>query len=248
MSLYYTYTKPHRDLTRSTRLLGPDHKNPRGVFDAPVFCSEVLMVFGSRNRLRVLVFVDYSNFRPSMDRAEPGFRIDLRPLGRSLAEAAREVVEPEFELVYQGLRLYGSYDPDSQAGESQRKWYEVTASGTPGVTPVVVPRQRKRNGPMCPSCHVEASRCASCDSSMRGTEEKGVDTRMATDLISTAWDSAYDVAVLVSSDRDFIPVVNFLETRVVKVIHGAFPPAAADLSRACWAHIDIPSLREHFRR
>ena len=205
------------------------------------------MVSTSRNRLRVLVFVDYSNFRPSMERAEPGFRIDLKPLGRCLAEAAREVVEPEFELAYQGMRLYGSYDPDSAAGENQRKWYAVTASAIPGVSPVVVPRQRKRNGPICPGCHTEFSECASCGSDMRGTEEKGVDTRMATDLISAAWDGAYDVAVLVSSDRDFIPVVNFLETRVVKVVHGAFPPAAADLSRACWARIDIPTLREQFR-
>lgn len=206
------------------------------------------MVSPSRNRLRVLVFVDYSNFRPSMERVEPGFRIDLKPLGRCLAEAARKVVEPEFELAYQGLRLYGSYDPDSAAGENQRKWYEVTASAIPGVSPIVVPRQRKRNGPICPSCHAEFSECTSCGSDMRGTEEKGVDTRMATDLISAAWDGAYDVAVLVSSDRDFIPVVNFLETRVVKVVHGAFPPAAAaDLSRACWARIDIPTLREQFR-
>lgn len=205
------------------------------------------MVSVSRNRLRVLVFVDYSNFRPSMERVEPGFRIDLKPLGRCLADAAREVIEPEFELAYQGLRLYGSYDPDSQAGENQRKWYEVTASAIPGVSTIVVPRQRKRNGPICPRCRAEMSKCPSCGSDILGTEEKGVDTRMATDLISAAWDGAYDVAVLVSSDRDFIPVVNFLETRVVKVVHGAFPPYAADLSRACWARIDIPSLREKFR-
>ena len=134
-----------------------------------------------------------------------------------------------------------------EPGENQRKWYEVTASAIPGIFPIVVPRQRKRNGPVCPSCHAEVSQCASCGSDMRGTEEKGVDTRMATDLISAAWDGAYDVAVLVSSDRDFVPVVNFLETRVVKVVHGAFPPYAADLSRACWARIDIPSLREQFR-
>ena len=82
---------------------------------------------------------------------------------------------------------------------------------------------------------------------MRGTEEKGVDTRIVTDLISMAWDGVYDVAVLVSSDRDFIPVVRFLETRAVKVVHGAFPSYAADLSRACWARIDVPLLRDRFR-
>ena len=48
---------------------------------------------------------------------------------------------------------------------------------------------------------------------MRGTEEKGVDTAIATDMMRLAWDSNYDVAVLVSSDRDFIPVVQSLETK-----------------------------------
>ena len=44
---------------------------------------------------------------------------------------------------------------------------------------------------------------------MRGTEEKGVDTHIATAMISLAWIDNYDVGVLVSSDRDFIPVVEF---------------------------------------
>ena len=200
-----------------------------------------------RNSFRVLVFVDYSNFRPSMERVELGFRIDLRPLGRCLADAAREVVEPGFELAYQGLKLYGSYDPETLAGATQRNWYEAMASSFAGVYPVVVPRQRKRSGATCPSCFSGMDVCASCGASMRGMEEKGVDVRIATDMISMAWEGAYDVAVLVSSDRDFIPVVNFLATRVVKVVHGAFPPVASELSRACWAGIDVSRLREQFR-
>ena len=82
---------------------------------------------------------------------------------------------------------------------------------------------------------------------MRGTEEKGVDTRIVTDMISLAWVGNYDVAVLVSSDRDFIPVVEFLQTRGIKVVHGAFPPQAHALTGRCWGHIVIPDLRERFR-
>ena len=83
---------------------------------------------------------------------------------------------------------------------------------------------------------------------MRGTEEKGVDTAIATDMMSLAWDDNYDVAVLVSSDRDFIPVVQSLETKGVKVIHGAFPPQASELTKACWGSIDLPNLSEKCRR
>ena len=83
---------------------------------------------------------------------------------------------------------------------------------------------------------------------MRGTEEKGLDVRMATDMISLAWVDNYDIAVLVSSDRDFIPVAAFLETRGIKVIHGAFPPQGSELTGRCWGSINLPRLRDEFRR
>ena len=83
---------------------------------------------------------------------------------------------------------------------------------------------------------------------MRGTGEKGVDVRMATDMISLAWVDNYDIAVLVSSDRDFVPVAEFLETKGIKVIHGAFPPKGKEVSKKCWGSINIASIRESIRQ
>jgi uncharacterized LabA/DUF88 family protein len=82
---------------------------------------------------------------------------------------------------------------------------------------------------------------------MRGTEEKGVDVRMATDMIMLAWVDSYDVAVLVSSDADFVPVAAFLQTKGKKIIHGQSPPRGALLSQKCWGSIDVIKLREKFR-
>lgn len=90
--------------------------------------------------------------------------------------------------------------------------------------------------------------CPNCGKDMRGSEEKGVDTRIATAMISLAWADNYDVAVLVSSDRDFIPVVEFLETKGIKVVHGGFPPQGSGLSQRCWGAIAIPNIRDRFRR
>ena len=83
---------------------------------------------------------------------------------------------------------------------------------------------------------------------MRGTEEKGVDTRIVTDMMSLAWADNYDVAVLVSADRDFVPVAEFLQTRGIKVLHGAFPPKGAVLPQKCWGSINVPRIRATFRR
>ncbi|MDE0527539.1 MAG: NYN domain-containing protein [Truepera sp.] len=89
--------------------------------------------------------------------------------------------------------------------------------------------------------------CPGCGADMRGTEERGVDVRMAIDMISLAWVDNYDSAVLVSSDRDFVPVAEFLETRGIKVIHCAFPPKGSELTARCWGSINVPRLRERFR-
>lgn len=48
------------------------------------------------------------------------------------------------------------------------------------------------------------------DSSTYITEEKGTDINIAVNMISKAYTNAYDVAVLVSGDTDYVPVVNQL--------------------------------------
>jgi hypothetical protein len=68
-----------------------------------------------------------------------------------------------------------------------------------------------------------------------------------TDMISLAWANAYDVAMLISADRDFVPVADFLQTKGIKVVHGAFPPKGSHLSRSCWGNLDITTMMPTFR-
>ena len=82
---------------------------------------------------------------------------------------------------------------------------------------------------------------------MRGTEEKGVDVRIATDMIMLAWVDSYDAAVLVSADADFVPVAQFLQTKGKKVVHAQFPPKGSHLSQKCWGSIDMTQLLDRFR-
>jgi uncharacterized LabA/DUF88 family protein len=78
--------------------------------------------------------------------------------------------------------------------------------------------------------------------------EKGVDTAMVTDLFSQAWESAWDVAVLISSDRDFIPAVEMLSRKGYRVINAHFPPIGMDLAKSCWASIDLSKALPHIAR
>ena len=83
---------------------------------------------------------------------------------------------------------------------------------------------------------------------MVGTEEKGVDTLIATEMIRLAWEDTYDVAVLVTLDADFIPAVEFLDQKGKKVIQGGFPPKGQGLAKACWASLDLFAKRAEFER
>ena len=198
-------------------------------------------------RHRVRVFVDFWNYSLSMRDVDKYFRTDWAKLGSVLSSAAAKVVNPTEAGEYQGLNFYGSYDPASDGDRKLHRWATTVVDTFPGVNVSIVPRQKKRSPPRCPACYDEVPTCPSCGADMRGTEEKGVDVRMATAMISLAWADNYDIAVLVSSDKDFVPVTEFLETKGVKVIHGAFPPNGAQLTQKCWGSINIADLRESFR-
>lgn len=199
-------------------------------------------------RLRVRIFVDFWNFTLSLRDHDGEFKADWQRLGPELTRAAGGLVEPGGLAHYEGMHVYGSYDPAKPSDAKLQHWFTNTLDRMPGINVILLERQRKRNPPRCPHCQAETPICHNCGRDMRGTEEKGVDTRMATDLISLAWSESYDVAVLVSADRDFVPVAEFLQSRGIKVVHGAFPPSGSQLSQKCWGSLSLPGLMPTFRR
>lgn len=198
--------------------------------------------------LRIRVFVDFWNFSLSLRDADSSFKIDWQKIGVALAKEAGSIVDPDVPVIYEGMHVYGSYDPGKAHDAKLKHWFTNTLDKMAGINVVLQERQRKKGYPKCPSCQSEVTVCAVCGADMRGTEEKGVDTRIATDMISLAWANGYTCAVLVSSDRDFVPVAEFLQTRGIKVVHGAFPPSGSALTQKCWAHLNLPRLRSAFQR
>ena len=56
------------------------------------------------------------------------------------------------------------------------------------------------------------------------------------------------IAVLVSADRDFVPVAEFLQNEGLKVVHGCFPPKGSHLSQKCWGNLNITKMMPAFKR
>ncbi|WP_207187359.1 NYN domain-containing protein [Rhodospirillum rubrum] len=197
-------------------------------------------------RYRCMIFVDFWNFTLSMKTVEEAFPCDWKALPYVLTKEAGYQVDPSASTEYRGMRVYGSFDGKGDA--NLRKWVKTKLETFPGVSIKFVDRQKKMSGPKCPICYKVIGKCPYCGNDMRGTEEKGVDTAIVTDMISLAWENAFDIAVLVSADRDFVPVAEYLHTKGIKVIHAAFPPKGALLSQKCWGSIDVGLSRDRFRR
>ena len=69
-----------------------------------------------------------------------------------------------------------------------------------------------------------------------------MDAAILTDMFSLAWEQAYEVAILVSSDADMVPAVEKIQDKGLKVINATWSGWGHQLAKTCWASFDIDPL------
>ena len=187
------------------------------------------------------VFIDFWNLQLTIkDHTPPTYRLDWQKISPLLVREASTILNAQ--LRFDGTTVYVSYNPRAPQDKALINWCTNTLDHFPGIR-VVAKERKDRNAPTCPNCHQLVTNCPHCNLPMKRTIEKGIDTAIVTDMISLAWENVCDVAILVSSDRDFIPAVEFLTTKGRRVINAYFPPQGLHLARTCWGSIDlIPHL------
>jgi len=207
--------------------------------------AEIIAVAQAPRPLRIRVFIDFWNFQLSLNEREAAkrkvddyrFEVDWKSVGPWLAQKAAAVMGTSSHS-FDGVIIYASHDPRTEEGRKFHRWATTWLGKQAGVT--VHCRERKpKEPPKCPVCYKKITDCPHCSQPIKATQEKGVDTLIATDMIRLAWEDAYDVAVLATSDRDLVPAVEFLNLKGRKVVHAGFPPLGADLARASWASFDV---------
>jgi uncharacterized LabA/DUF88 family protein len=202
-----------------------------------------------------MVFVDYWNFQLTLNEREARhrgvpsdrFKVNWKDFGPWVANKACSVLGISEPHSFEGAVFYTSYDPAKDEGRKFHQWSTTWLNRQPGAR-VECRERRPKAPPRCPACHNEITECPHCNRRIQGTIEKGVDTLIATDMIRLAWEDAYDLAVLASSDADLVPAVEFLRLKARKVIQAGFPPLGAALATACWASFDVFRDREEIRR
>lgn len=205
---------------------------------------------------RIMAFVDYWNFQLGLNLLEARdrglndfrFKVDWFTLGQWLAKKACGAagLDPA-AATFEGVTIYTSFNPSSEEGKKFRGWATGTLARQPGVR-VECRERRSKQPPRCPACYQRIETCPHCSRPIQPTVEKGVDTLIATDMIRLAWENAYDLAVLATSDADLVPAVEFLRIKAQKVVQAGFPPHGTELATACWASFDVGRSRHEIAR
>ena len=196
--------------------------------------------------LRIRAFMDYWNFELDMRAWDGAYKIDYDKLsGVLIREAANVLGFPD--PLNEGVRVYASINPLTPQGRKQRDFFNNALSNKTGYQVRIIQRRTKRP-PKCNNCNRQIEICPHCGEKIVRTVEKGVDTGIVTELMQGAWDDTYDAAILLSSDRDYIPAVEYLQTRGKKIVHAGFGQSGHELPTKCWGRIQLHQFATEMRR
>jgi hypothetical protein len=171
--------------------------------------------------MKVAIFFDGQNFYRSLLRYDESLRVDY---DRLAAWVTHVVGGPN--ALFSGAYYYVGVSVDAPPlVEGFLKGLELR----PGYFVTREPRVRR------------SGRCPSCGAEYEYTTEKRVDTRLVADLIHYAASGAFDVAVLVSGDDDFVPAVEAVNAlgRQVWVATWSAEELSKDLRVRCFGHIHL---------
>jgi uncharacterized LabA/DUF88 family protein len=201
---------------------------------------------------RVRLFVDFWNFQLSWnDHMPQPARCDWPRLpARFVAEAQKAITDAGISetLQLEETRVYASYNPSRPEDVSLKNWLSNFIDRQPSFRVFAAERKDKPAKFFCRECHQEFTVCPSCQRPLVSSREKGIDTAIVTDLLSLAWEGAYDLAILVSSDADMIPCVERVQEKGLKVINATWPNRGFDLAKSSWASFGIMPIAGQLAR
>lgn len=148
----------------------------------------------------------------------------------------------EGELKLEEARVYASFNPASEADVKLREWLTSLLDRQAGFRVFTTERKERPVKVYCRECGRSVAVCHQCLRTLVRSREKGIDTAIVTDLLSLAWERAYDVGMLVSSDGDLVPCVERVKEKGFKIINASWPTRGHDLARACWASFNITDV------
>jgi hypothetical protein len=179
--------------------------------------------------MKVCIFFDGHNFYRSLLRYDESLRVDYDRLALWITQAVGGSA-----ALFGGAYYYVGVSADAPAMvEGFLKGLELR----PGYFVKREPRVRR------------GGRCAACGTEYDYMTEKRVDTRLVADLIHYAAHGAYDAAVLISGDDDFVPAVEAVNAlgKQVWVATWSAEELSKDLRVRCFGQLHLSDGVAAFR-
>jgi len=192
--------------------------------------------------VRVRLFIDFWNFQLTWTERSGGLQCDWTKLATTFCHEASNVLAAADlgGLTLEETRVYAGYEAGRE--NKLKGWLHNFLDRQPGIRVFTSERHWRKHPVHCRSCDMELSDCPNCHAAFGRAAEKTTDARIVTDLIGLAWENAYDAAILVSADKDFIPAVEYLQARNFKIINAAWRAIGHELAKVSWASFEIDRL------
>jgi hypothetical protein len=186
----------------------------------------------------VRIFVDFWNFQLCWNDAfhfdkskgETPTKIDWKALPgvlmNELPTAFGGTTAVKDPINFKGINVYASVNPDPAGRDvGLKNFLHRNLNQMPGYQVHVFDRKERRSTDDKGNIIIK-------------TVEKGVDTRIVTDLFSGAINDTFDVALLISNDSDFCPAIQTIQDRLDKrIIHIGFRRGGDEIRSSCWSHV-----------
>jgi uncharacterized LabA/DUF88 family protein len=194
---------------------------------------------------RTSIFIDFWNFSLQWRDRANGDLIDWLKLPSVLLQECEHRLHTagrqEDSLHLEEILVYASYDEDD-SGRRLKGWLDAFLDKQTRFRVTTRARRSKPRSVYCRSCEQIIDHCPHCEETLRWSPEKGVDTSIVTGMLSLAGEKAFDAAILMSSDTDYLPAVEWLQSRGFKVINATWANHGHELARACWASLELDSI------
>lgn len=204
--------------------------NPQGGLNKPSLCyARFLPIQEMEAIMRVKVFVDFWNFQLRWNdvmNVPVQQRIAWRVLPSVLLAELPTIFGAGETFTHKGTYVFASVNPRAGSRDEGLKKFLYALNQATGFQ--VISRERRPKNDECPHCNKQIERMI----------EKGVDSSIVTALYEGAINDAYDVALLLSSDSDYVPAVKTIQDRLNKqIIHVGFRRGGNEVRSAAWSHV-----------
>jgi uncharacterized LabA/DUF88 family protein len=196
--------------------------------------KETIEVLQSGRR-RIKLFVDFWNVVINARNQCKNFDVHVcwDKLVDDLVDRTRQGYHDKTAGELAGCYIFGS---KSQSNPKEAKFIKQTLDlygSKPGLFFNFVERVPKQTAVMC----------ANCGEQVKTNSESGIDVMLAVEMIKHAGMQEHEYLALVSSDRDFMPLLSFLRDQGQRVLHVAAGNPDREMRSITWAQVN---LQEHY--